>query len=138
MNKPLEIASNFVVITDQLAADTVPVTDDFYQKLGQTYGDFAGHSLISSHTFDKDWSTWEMHPGGDEFVLLTSGRAEMILAKEDGDESVHLTESGQYLIVPRGIWHTARVNASASMLFVTPGEGTENKEQPPRTAAPGL
>ncbi len=28
--------------------------------------------------------------------------------------------------------HTARVSSPAVMMFVTPGEGTENREEPPR------
>ena len=59
----------------------------------------------------------------------------MILAKESGDESVSLSEPGHFVIVPRGTWHTARVNTEAQMMFITPGEGTENREQPVRAAS---
>jgi hypothetical protein len=29
--------------------------------------------------------------------------------------------------VPRGTWHTTKVHAPSSMLFITPGEGTQNR-----------
>ena len=131
MSKPLQIASDFVVMNAEFAANTLPVTDDFYARLEEQYGDFAGHTLVSCHSFDKDWPTWESHPKGDEFVVLLSGDAEMILAKDSGDESVRLVAPGEYVIVPRGVWHTAKVRRAAQMLFVTPGEGTENRELPP-------
>ena len=51
-----------------------------------------------------------------------------------GDETVRLSEPGAFVIVPRGTWHTAKVNVPTTMLFVTPGQGTENREQPIRDA----
>jgi hypothetical protein len=43
------------------------------------------------------------------------------------EELIHLRESGSFAIVPRETWHTARTSVPTRMLFVTPGEGTENK-----------
>ncbi len=119
-------------MSNNFDADVVPVTDSLYADLDERYGGFAGHSLIACHTFDSDWPTWEVHPKGDELVLLLEGAAELVLASAGGDKHVNLSKSGQFVIVPRGVWHTARVRESARMLFVTPGEGTENREQPER------
>ncbi len=119
-------------MSDRFDADVVPVTDSLYAELDEKYGGFAGHALIACHSFDSDWPTWEVHPNGDEFVMLLSGEAEMVLAAAGGDETVRLSQPGQYVIVPRGVWHTAHVNRPTQMLFVTPGEGTENREQPER------
>ncbi|MDJ0904703.1 MAG: cupin domain-containing protein [Woeseiaceae bacterium] len=127
-----DIASTFVVVDRQFAADTVDVTDNLWAEIDERFGDFAGRTLISSFSFDEDWPTWEVHPHGDEFVCLLSGDAEMTLALPDGDETVRLTEPGSFVIVPQGTWHTARVNAPTTMLFVTPGQGTENRERPRR------
>jgi len=33
-------------------------------------GDFCGEYLVSTHDFTGDWSTWEIHPKGDEVVCL--------------------------------------------------------------------
>jgi len=132
MSNPLDIASTFVVLDKELTAETVAVTDNLWSEIDRRFGDFAGGSLISSFSFDDDWPTWEVHPHGDEFVCLLSGDAEMILATPGGDTSVHLTAAGSFVIVPKGTWHTARVNAPTRMLFVTPGQGTENREQPIR------
>lgn len=132
MNDSLHIDSHFVVMSNELDAETVPVTEKLYAELDQKYGDFSGRTLISSHHFNDDWPTWEMHPNGDEFVILISGDVDMVLASPDRDESVRLTESGSFVIVPRGVWHTAKVHKPTWMMFITPGEGTENREQPVR------
>ncbi len=132
MGQALHLASNFVVLDDTFSADVVKVTPELYAHLDEEYRDFAGHLLISSHRFDSDWPTWEVHPAGDEFVILVSGDVEMILARDGGDETTRLNEPGTFVIVPRNTWHTARVHAPTVMLFITPGEGTENREQPPR------
>ncbi len=136
MNLPIDLDQNFVVIDDNLAADVLPVGDNFYAELGERYGSFAGHMLVSCHHFSRDWPTWEMHPSGDEIVVLTSGRAIMVFAAPDsaGDQEIELREPGQFVVVPKGTWHTAKVNNTASMIFMTPGEGTENREQPMRAA----
>ena len=38
-----------------------------------------------------------------------------------------LRDPGSYVVVPKGTWHTARTSVPTRMLFMTPGEGTENK-----------
>ncbi|MBU1189753.1 MAG: hypothetical protein KKC01_12060 [Gammaproteobacteria bacterium] len=64
-------------------------------------------------------------------VVLLSGRVEFVLRRESGDESIILEDPGSFVIVPRNTWHTARVAQATSVLFVTPGEGTENAVSPP-------
>lgn len=133
MSRAFQIAKNFVVVDDKLRADVVPVDDELYAKLDETYSDFAGHSLISFHSFDSDWPTWEVHPNGDEFVFLVSGRADLVLQQGDKEDVVALDEPGQFVIVPAGTWHTGRISEPTQMLFVTPGEGSVNLEEPPKS-----
>jgi len=134
MGQALKLASNFVILTDSFRADTVEVTPDLYQRLDEEYREFAGHLLVSSYAFDDDWPTWEVHPAGDEFVILVSGDVELVLAKEGGDETIRLSEPGTFVIVPSDTWHTARVRCHSVMMFITPGEGTINSEEPIRGA----
>jgi len=132
MGQALRLASNFVILNDQFKANIVEVTQDLYERLDDEYKDFAGHLLISSYSFDADWPTWEVHPAGDEFVILVSGDADLVLAGDDGDETIRMTEPGTFAIVPQDTWHTARIRSHTVMLFVTPGEGTVNAEAPVR------
>ena len=80
---------------------------------------------MSAFSFDSDWDTWEMHPAGDEIVCLLSGRASFEL--EGRGHVGELTRPGEFLIVPRGAWHTAHTTVPTTMLFITPGEGTQDK-----------
>lgn len=129
------ISNTFAVMTPDQSVRPVNVTPDLYEKLDTDFAGFAGHALVSEHTFETDWPTWERHPAGDEIVVLLSGRATMVFRGASGDEAVTLAAAGSYVIVPRGTWHTARVPERARMLFVTPGEGTENRVDPGRGGA---
>lgn len=82
--------------------------------------------MISEFTFTQDWPTWEMHPHGDEFVYLLSGAVEMLLERGGAIETIALEGSGA-VVVPRGVWHTARVKMPSRVLHVTRGEGTLNR-----------
>lgn len=128
--RPLDLRSSFVVLNKELLADTITVSDTIWSDLDERYGNFAGHTLVSSFSFDTDWPTWEIHPHGDEVVCLMSGDAEMILATDDGEKTIRLNVPGSFVVVPKNTWHTAKVRAPTTMLFVTPGQGTENRELP--------
>jgi mannose-6-phosphate isomerase-like protein (cupin superfamily) len=82
--------------------------------------------LISEYEFTSDWPTWEMHPNGDEFVYLLSGSIELVLEQNDGAHALAIVGSGA-VVVPRGVWHTARVHAPSRMLHVTLGAGTRTR-----------
>ena len=129
-----KIAETRAVLKPDMSLALRQVSDDFYQRLEADFDGFKGHVLVSQHEFTEDWPTWEMHPKGDELVLLLGGEAEMLLRGKAGDSSVQLRQPGDYLVVPRGAWHTAKVKSSASMLFFTPGEGTANEAEPPASA----
>lgn len=125
------LASTFAVMNRDFRIDSLPVSESIYAELDQRYSGFAGHLLIACHHFDSDWPTWEIHPHGDELVALISGDADLILRQDDGDQSVRLNKPGDFIVVPANTWHTAKINVATSMVFVTPGEGTDNQESPP-------
>lgn len=124
---PFSISSTYVVLGDNGNAIPVAVSDRFFEDLESKFGDFKGKRLISHYTFDKNWDSWEMHPAGDELVCLLSGQVDFILEQDGAENTVPLNASGDYLLVPRGTWHTARVHKPSSVLFVTPGEGTQHR-----------
>jgi mannose-6-phosphate isomerase-like protein (cupin superfamily) len=121
----MKLDSTFVVLQPGLSAVPVPVTSNIYEELDRRFENFKGRVLVSCFRFDSDWETWEMHPAGDEVVCLLSGRVSFEF--EGRGHVGELTEPGQFLIVPRGTWHTAHTRVPTTMLFVTPGEGTQNK-----------
>lgn len=82
--------------------------------------------LISEFAFTEDWPNWEMHPHGDEFVYLLSGALELWFELGGTVETIVLEGSGA-VVVPRGVWHTAKLRLPSRVLHVTRGEGTETR-----------
>lgn len=121
----------FAVLRPDQCVDPVDVTPSLYGELDKRYGGFGGHTLFAWHEFSADWNTWECHPAGDEIVLLLSGAATLLVRQHGRNQALPLAAPGDYCIVPAGCWHTARVIQPSGLLFVTPGAGTENREQPP-------
>ncbi len=128
-----QISEMFPILTPAMKLRPLPFDGPaFYERLDDEFGDFDRHVLISCHSFNEAWPTWECHPRGDECVILLSGSATMVLLYDGEEHSATLDTAGQYIVVPRGAWHTATAADNATMLFITPGEGTENREHPPR------
>ena len=120
----------FAVLKPSLEVQAVEVSPSLHADLDADFSGFKDHVLIASHEFSDDWPTWERHPAGDEIVMILSGEATLVVTTASGDESVILDQPGSYVVIPRKTWHTARVSRSARMLFITPGECTENIEEP--------
>lgn len=116
----------FAILKPDLRVETAKVSPTIYEELDAHFDNFKSHVLISSYRFESDWPTWEKHPAGDEVVVLLSGAVRMVLKTDEGEETVELNETGDYLVVPCDTWHTAHVSEPTHMLFITPGEGTEN------------
>lgn len=125
--KTADIAKEFVVMGPTQTATTALFTPTVYQQLDADYNQFKDHQLISAYTFSSDWPTWEIHPAGDEVVILMQGAVTFIVDIDGEHHSVYLDQPGTYVIVPRNTWHTAKIQVPTQMLFITPGEGTENK-----------
>jgi len=125
-----DLAKTFAVLAPGLGITPVDLAPDLYERLDRDFDAFRGHVLVAMHAFDADWPTWERHPAGDELVLLLAGAATFVLDTPGGEQQVVLAKPGRFVIVPRNTWHTARVAEHAELLFITPGEGTENEERP--------
>lgn len=130
MAGPHRLADSFVHLGLGATAVPQPPFDgmEWYEAYGVRHGaDGREGRLVSQHTFEEGWPSWEMHPVGDELVICTEG--EMVLHQEFPDghrESVTLS-AGEYVINPPGVWHIADVAERATAIFVTAGEGTQHR-----------
>lgn len=132
---PFDLESIRVILSPQGKATAKTVTPTFYADLNSEFNDFVGHVLISKHEFAEAWSTWEIHPKGDEIVYLLFGDIDFVLWTEKGEHVVRVNQPGAYIIVPQDTWHTARPRKPTGMLFITPGEGTQNADSPGTTSS---
>lgn len=123
-----DIRSIFLHVRDGDRTDAIPVTETFWQELaGGAYPQLEQGRLMSAFTFAEPWPVWERHPAGEEVVMLLSGRAELLLEEAGGARSLVLDTAGAFVLVPRGVWHTARTTVATTLLFLTPGAGTEHR-----------
>jgi len=116
----------YILLDAEGGATRLPGGDQFWQLPDAALAQCGNGWLVSEYLFETDWPGWEMHPFADEFVYLLSGAATLLLEQADGVHSVALEGRGA-VIVPRGIWHTAKVMAPARMLHITRGAGTQTR-----------
>ena len=82
--------------------------------------------LVTLATFTKPWAMWEMHPNGHELVLCIAGRV-VVHQERDGVATTVPLEPHQAAINEPGVWHTADVDDTATVLFITAGVGTQHR-----------
>jgi mannose-6-phosphate isomerase-like protein (cupin superfamily) len=66
---------------------------------------------------------WERHPG-DELLYVVQGSVDVTVLLDDGahDATLH---AGSVFVVPAGRWHRQAPRPTASLMFVTPAQGTD-------------
>jgi quercetin dioxygenase-like cupin family protein len=82
--------------------------------------------LVSMHTMDGAWTSWEVHPKGAELVVCTTGRI-TVHQEIDGQVRTVTLRPGEAIINPPGVWHTADADEPSTALFITSGIGTMNR-----------
>lgn len=101
---------------------------EWYETYGKLHPDDGADGwLVSMHTFSESWDTWEVHPNGHEIVVCIAGSMSLIQEAPDGARSQVTLEAGEYAINLPGVWHTADLDAPATALFITSGEGTAHR-----------
>lgn len=128
MTPAKDILSTYVHFRYDDRAETVPVSESFWKELaGGERDELNQGRLMTAFTFSGPWSSWERHPAGEELAMLISSSAVVVLDQPGGEREVELNRPGSYILVPRNVWHTAKTTVSTTMLFLTPGAGTEHR-----------
>ncbi len=100
----------------------------WYMGYGERHGsDGAEGRLVNLITFTESWKEWEVHPNGDEVVLCTAGSIRLHQEMADGTRTSVTLGPGEYLVNEPGVWHTADIDDTATVLFITAGLGTEGR-----------
>jgi len=102
----------------------LPVGPDFWTTIGDNPD--VGGTQVTMASGQGDWAHWEMHPKGDEVLVLVEGSLRILFERGDREEAHDLTP-GATLVVPAGTWHRAVNQRDVRMLFMTYGEGTQHK-----------
>jgi mannose-6-phosphate isomerase-like protein (cupin superfamily) len=83
-------------------------------------------TLVAAFVSPEDWPHWEMHPHGEEVLVLLDGRMTMIFDEPAGERRVEMAP-GATCIVPRGVWHRALVPETSKFVAITYGSGTTHR-----------
>lgn len=122
-----QIERDFIVLSPDKEAFIEHADSSLYKRIDEKYNGFKGHDLVSCYEFESNWDSWEIHPHGDEIVMLMYGDITFILKLDSGESEISLVNQGQFLIVPKGVWHTAKTKVKSKVLFITPGQETQHK-----------
>ena len=94
---------------------------------GRHEGDMDEGRLVSLFRFEEPWTSWEMHPSGDEVVCVLQGEMTLHQQLPDGSERAFELGPGDYAINPPGAWHTADAEGPVVALFIPVGKGTRHR-----------
>ena len=119
-----DLETTYLSLAEDGEVAQLPVGPDFWETIGSN-PKLRG-ALVSAYLMDADWTAWEMHPQGDEVLILLEGRATMIL-DEGGAEQRYEMSAGSTLVVPAGAWHRALIPESCRLMAITFGSGTQHR-----------
>jgi len=123
-----DIVDHYVHFGEGGSADAIAVSGSFWAELAAgARPELESGRLMTAFRFSGPWSTWERHPAGEELVMLLSGAVTLVLEESGEEREVALSHPGSYVLVPANVWHTARTAVPTTMLFLTPGAGTEHR-----------
>lgn len=134
----IDLMKNYLLLEPEGEAVLLPGGGDFWSQLmsgkatdpgirrliGSEHG-----RLLSVLSMSADWTNWEMHPAGDEVLFMLEGTVTFLLELPGLSREVALS-SGRLLVIPKGVWHTAKVSEPARLLAITVGKGTEHRTTP--------
>ena len=101
---------------------------DWYEGYSERHADDLDEGrLVSLFPFEESWTSWEMHPAGEEVVCCVQGHMTLHQELPDGSTADYELGPGDYAINPRGTWHTADADEPVVALFITAGKGTTNR-----------
>ena len=100
---------------------------DWYESYDERHGDEVEGRIVSLFRFEEPWTSWEMHPAGDEVVCCLQGHMTLHQELPDGSSLALELGPGDYAINPPGAWHTADAEGPVVALFITVGKDTTHR-----------
>jgi mannose-6-phosphate isomerase-like protein (cupin superfamily) len=134
-NDTIDLSKNYMLLEPDGAAILLPGGREFWSQLMsgnptdpgiRQLMDSENGRLLTALSMNTDWNNWEMHPAGDEILFMLEGKATFVLELPGGLREVALT-AGRVLVIPKGVWHTAKVREPARLLGITAGHSTQHR-----------
>jgi mannose-6-phosphate isomerase-like protein (cupin superfamily) len=105
-------------------------TVEFFRNASQAPVLADGYVLALHHAsgpHDVHYPTWEMHPEGDELLILASGSLSVEFRGERAKRMAALSPQAA-LVVPAGVWHRVIVHEPSVLIAVTPCHNTVHEK----------
>ena len=119
-----DLEKTFLALDGRGGVASLPLGPEFWATISSNPA--ARGTMVGVYPMTVEWPNWEMHPKGDEVLVLLSGRLEVILDEGGSERRISMT-AGSTLVVPAGAWHRALVPEPGQLLGITFGEGTEHR-----------
>ncbi|MCJ8519084.1 mannose-6-phosphate isomerase-like protein (cupin superfamily) [Pseudorhizobium tarimense] len=126
---PFELSNNRIHMEEGPRMRPLAVTADFWERLADD-PQLTGGRLLSFYSANEPGDVhpdvWEMHPEGDELLIVCSGALDLELERSDSTCTVGLSPQTAF-IVPAGIWHRLLLNEPSVLIAITNPSGTKHK-----------
>ena len=119
----MNLAEVYLQLLDGGRARAVDVDAHFWERIDRRTRLHDGR-LMGTFNLSSSPDHEEMHPEGDEILILLSGAVDVVLCEK---RVIQLRKRGA-CIVPKGVWHGQIVHAESELMFITPGRGTQHRQ----------
>jgi mannose-6-phosphate isomerase-like protein (cupin superfamily) len=114
--------------------DPMSVAQDLSPFDFHEFAPFNSASFAVFHGDGVEASDWELHPDTDELLFVLRGSVTVEVLMADTSEKHDLT-AGQFVVVPRGLWHRHVDIRDLVELYFTPGTSVQSSLEDPRVSA---
>lgn len=125
MSRAFDLAATYIHLEDGPEAVPIEAGPEFWATL-ERRTELQRGRLVCVCPNRETWTSWEMHPAGDEIVSLLSGRLDLVLEEDGGERTIPL-HPGATCVVPQGVWHRVIVHTPGDTLHITRGAGTRHR-----------
>jgi mannose-6-phosphate isomerase-like protein (cupin superfamily) len=122
--KPFDLSTNVVGLDRHTGAACFMVRD----RPGPPVR-LDGHTVGMSAVGGEELHGGEMHPDGDELLLVIDGRLRLLLELDSGERVVDV-DAGNAVVVPKGTWHRILRGEPAHIVNITPGPNGPHRPKP--------
>src|SRR5687767_3009683 len=126
MAAAFDLMSTYAQLRDDGTALVTEGGNAFWSTL-DSRPELHGGRLLGATQQTKDWPHWEMHPAGDEILILMSGAFALQIERADGGIDTIEMRAGSTCVVPKGLWHRGLAREPGTLVFITPGAGTQHR-----------
>ena len=120
--QPIDLTDTYLHLERGPGVGVIDVDENFWATIDERT-DLDDGRLVMAMPMTADWSNWEMHPEGDEVIVVTDG---VVRVHTESNEPV-IVRAPELVVMPAGTWHTMDVIEPARVLTITWGAGTQHR-----------